>query len=116
MSDFTVDDNTKFIAESIFSKPPGQKNSINLSLDEETSDIAKEDGVEPFIFNILTIITMYGVEMLFGHRNILKLTNVQIGLIKEYTRSYGYNLLINIEEKFGKKLLIINFERNEFIY
>lgn len=95
-------DNTEEIAQIIFTKPPGAVNSNNLSLEDETSYIAEQTGVEPFILNILRLITLHGIKILYGHTNILMLTKEQVDLIKEYTRSYGYNIKIE---------LLIGFER-----
>jgi hypothetical protein len=91
-----MDDNTFEIAQAIFSKQPGLLNSIDLSLEDETSFLAEKHGVNEFVSNILRIITLHGVKILFGDIKIKDLTNSQIDLIKEYTRSYGYDLNFTI--------------------
>jgi len=85
------------IAKKIFKNPPGDLNSIDLGLEEETIEYAIIDGYDNFILNILKIITLHGVKILFGHDNITSLSEDEIFLIKRYTRSYGYNLLIKLE-------------------
>lgn len=97
------------IGEKIFSKPPGNLNSIDLALEEQTAEIAEEDGIEQFTSNILRIITTSGINVLFGHVNFMKLTDNQIELIKKYTRSFGYNLNLDVDKE--KKQLLVYFER-----
>jgi hypothetical protein len=88
-------DNISEIVEGIFSQPPKEENSIQLQLeDEETSRIAEESGVDEFVFNILCLITLGGIEYLFGHKNILELTESQFNYIQEYVRSYGYHIVL----------------------
>ena len=89
------EDNIQEIAESIFTKPPGAPNSIQLQLEEMTAEIADKEGVENFIFNILCLITYKGVEMLFGHNKIHELSQKQFNLLTEYVRSYGYDLVVH---------------------
>lgn len=86
-------DNIKEIVEQIFSEGPKSPNSICLQLEEETSYIAQEEG-EQFVFNILCLITLGGIEYLFGHKNILDLTESQFEYIQEYVNSYGYTILL----------------------
>jgi hypothetical protein len=102
-------DNTRSIAEQIFTKRLQPKNSIQLQLEEQTYDMALTDpvGAERFVMNIIGMITMHGVDILFGHRNILSLTENQINLLQEYTYSYGYKIITKVE---GNNLLI-GFEK-----
>jgi hypothetical protein len=88
-------DNIKEIVKGIFSEPPKQPNSIQLYLEEETSVIANIDGVDDFVFNILCLITIGGIEYLFGHKNILELTESQFEYIQEYANSYGYRIVLH---------------------
>lgn len=88
-------DNINEIAESIFTRQPGLPNSIQLQLDEATADIAEQEGVENFIFNILYLITFRGIEILFGHRKIHDLREHQYKLLNEYVLSYGYRLNVH---------------------
>ena len=89
-----MDSNIDEIVEQIFSKPPGPPNSIQLQLEEQTAEIASQDGVENFIFSILCMITVKGIEKLYGHKEIHALTEKQIHVIKRYVESYGYKLKI----------------------
>ena len=94
-----MDDNTIYIAEAIFSKPPGEKGSIDLGIeDPETINNYSNDPVL-FTNEILTKITMYGVYILYGHSDITLLTERNVNLIREYTLSYGYDIRYEIEEK-----------------
>jgi hypothetical protein len=109
-----TDDNTfeigpEEIAEKIFSKPPGDLNSIDLTLERQTAEIAEQEGIEMFVSNILRIITLTGIRILFGDIRFVDLTDDQIFLIKRYTRSYGYNLKMNIDEE--SRQLYVYFER-----
>jgi hypothetical protein len=89
-------DNLEEIAEKIYSKPYGEPNSIQLELEEVTSDIAFNYGIESFISNILYIITMKGIKILYGKDiNVLNLTEKQLDTIKMYVKSYGYKLIIS---------------------
>ena len=106
------DDNTfemgpEEIGEKIFSNLPGELNSIDLALEEQTAEIAELEGIEQFTSNILRIITMTGIKILFGDVNFLNLTETQVELIKRYTRSFGYNLKINQDDQ----QLFVYFER-----
>lgn len=102
-------DNTRSIAEQIFTKRPQPKNSIQLQLEEQTSEIALTDplGAERFVMNIIGMITMHGVDILYGHKNILSLSDNQINLLQEYTCSYGYKIITKVE---GNNLLV-GFEK-----
>jgi hypothetical protein len=91
---YTVDkmDNIEEIATEIFGKPPGAPNSIQLQLEDATADIAVQEGVDNFVFNILCLLTFRGMEILYGHKNMLQLTEQNFDLISEYVRSYGYKI------------------------
>jgi hypothetical protein len=103
------EDNTRYIAEQIFSKSPGEENSINLQLDESTVDFMENEGYNKnrFIQDIISMITLHGVQILFGHKNVRKLTEDQIFLIKQYTRSYGFNMIL----KADANKVMIEFEK-----
>ena len=88
-------DNINEIANSIFTRPPGLPNSIQLQLEDVTADIAQQEGVDNFIFNILYLITFRGIEILFGHRKVHTLTENEYMLLTEYVRSYGYHLIVH---------------------
>lgn len=88
-------DNINEIAEGIFNYPPKSANSIQLQFEEETADYAMQDGYENFLFNILFLITFRGIEILYGHRNILELTRNQYNKVNEYVKSYGYILRVD---------------------
>ena len=99
-------DNTKEIAEQIFKKSPGKKNSIQLQLDDN-SDFSENS--EKYITDVLSMITLHGINILFGHSNLLELNETQINLIKQYTYSFGYNFKYEIDEEKGN--LYIYFEK-----
>ena len=83
-------DNINEIAEGIFKKSPAPANSIQLQFEEQTADFAQQDGYENFLFNILFLITLRGIEILYGHREILQLTKRQYQRVNEYVNSFGY--------------------------
>lgn len=96
-SDNIVDesDNIEEIANNIFNYPPKDPNSIQLQFEEMTADFAKNEGYEKFLFNILFLITFRGMEMLYGHRDILALNKKQFDKLNMYVNSYGYELKVN---------------------
>jgi hypothetical protein len=102
-------DNTRSIAEQIFNKYPGVPNSIDLQLDDSTIDFIENEGYisHNFIRDVLSVITLHGVEILFGHKNIILLNEEDLFLLKKYTRSYGYELSIKIEDR----TIMIGFEK-----
>lgn len=102
-------DNTRYIAEQIFTKPPGEPNSIDLQLDDSTVNFIEDEGYIPhnFIRDVLSVITLHGVEILFGHKNIMMLSESDLLLVKRYTRSYGYELNIKVEDR----TIMIGFEK-----
>ena len=102
-------DNLEEIAQIIFTKPYGEPNSIQLQLEEVTSDIALKYGIENFISNILCIITIKGIKILYGEDiNILLLSESQLNTIKMYIRSFGYDLIISNDKSDISK---INFKK-----
>lgn len=95
-----MDDNTRDIAEQIFTRPPGEPNSIDLSLDDSTVNFMNESqniDSHKFIRDIISMITLYGIEILFGHKNIMALTEDELFLLKKYTRSYGYDMNVHLD-------------------
>lgn len=105
-------DNTREIANQIFTRPPQPKNSIQLQLEEQTSDIATKEGADKFIFEILSVITLHGVQILFGHRDIVSLTEENLFLLQKYVHSYGYHIKTDIRKDLtGRKHLIIGFDK-----
>lgn len=85
-------DNIDEIADAIFSKPPGAPHSVQLQLEDVTAQMAEQEGVENFIFNILCLLTFKGMEKLYGHKNMLTLTENQFETVQAYVASYGYKL------------------------
>lgn len=93
------EDNLDEIAQSIFDRPvPLPEGSVQLQLEEMTSYIAEEEGVEKFIFNILCILTMKGIDILYGEKNFLDLTKEQFEILCNYVRSFGYKLVVLANE------------------
>lgn len=87
MDDF---DNLREIAENIYSKEPLESNGIQLQLEENAENVD-----EMYIFNIIYLITFYGIKYLYGEDiEILALSKEQFDVIKKYVRSYGYELVI----------------------
>jgi hypothetical protein len=90
-------DNINEIVEKLFSKHPLDENSIQLELDEESSFIALED-FDNYIFELMCLITLGGIEYLFGHRNLLQLTEDQFNLLNLYIKSIGYKIIIKTND------------------
>lgn len=87
-------DNLKEIAQAIYGRPSGDPNTVQLQLDEETYN---ENGGS-VIFEILYLITYYGIQILYGNVKITELTRDQFENVKRYVRSYGYNLIVLTED------------------
>lgn len=104
-----MDDNTRYIAEQIFNNPPATINSIDLELDDSTIDFIECENVSlhNYIRDIISMITLHGIEILYGHRNIMSLSDNQLFVIKQYTRSYGFELNIKIEDH----TIIVTFDK-----
>ena len=82
--------NLREIAQAIYQKPCGEANSVQLQLDEETYN---ESG-KYIVFEILYLITYYGIEILYGDVKIIDLTKDQFDNVKGYVRSYGYDIIV----------------------
>lgn len=95
MQNDNINNNLDFIANEIFKYQPGLKNSICLELEEESSFIAKEDGYENYIFNVLYLITIKGIKILYGHQNIMLLSEDEFKTVEKYVQSYGYDIIVN---------------------
>lgn len=92
-----MDDNTYELAQQIFTKPPQKPFSIQLFFEEETSHLAQKTDIDNFINEVLFLITLHGIEILFGHKNLKCLTEENICLIKQYIHSYGYDVILKDE-------------------
>lgn len=98
-------DNTREIAEQIFGKPIRPANSIQLFLEEQTSDLATRTNAAQFINEILSVITLHGIEILFGHRDLSLVTPEQADKVNAYVRSFGYKVVnTNGKHEFVKVL------------
>ena len=93
MCDGDTLDNTREIAEQIFRKPAGPPDSIQLFLEEQTSDLATRTNAIRFINEILSVITLHGIEILYGHRDLNMITTEQADRVYEYVRSFGYKIV-----------------------
>lgn len=88
-------DNTRYIAEQIFSQPPRPPKTIQLQLEEQTADlgIKSTEGIQVFIYKIVGLITYHGVEILYGHKDLSLLTEKEYIRIREYVNSFGYDII-----------------------
>lgn len=89
----SMEDNLDELAERIFAGRPKPRCSIELQLEEDTADIAEDEGLE-FIFKILYLLTHKGMQILFGEQNVYNLTEGQFNILQQYTNSYGYNIIV----------------------
>jgi hypothetical protein len=99
--DTETDDNTRYIAEQIFSKPVGKPKSIQLQLEEQTADLGFKDpsGFQSFVYKIVGMITYHGVKILFGHSNLHQLSENDYYLIRAYVNSFGYDIIKEIRDE-----------------
>lgn len=79
------DDNTMEIAKRIFLNPVKPPKSIVLKFDEENKDE---------MFEIFTLIMMYGIKLKYGDIDILSITDDQLFEIGTYMRSMGVNPIL----------------------
>lgn len=97
--DSNEDDNLDEIALAIFDRHiPLPAGSVQLQLEEMTSYIAEEEGVGAFIFNILCMLTMKGIDILYGEKQITDLTKEQYDSLCEYVKSFGYKLIVTAND------------------
>ena len=75
-------DNTREIAEAVFSQSCQKPCSIMLQFDEDNKDE---------LFEIMTLIMMHGIRIKYGDIDILQLTHDQLFEIGCYMRSMGVN-------------------------
>jgi hypothetical protein len=101
-------DNTRDIAVQIFSSDPMEPCSIQLQLEEACAQQAKtKEEVDDLIFDILVTITFYGIEILYNHRDLTKLSKSEFELVQKYTKSYGYMITSQVKDN----KLLIGFEK-----
>lgn len=98
------EDNTRDVAHQIFSLPPSEPNTINLGIENNLTSVDTN-----LIRDVVSLITLHGIEYLFNHRNIMELSEDQFKLVKRYTRSYGFDLDIEINESVGS--IMIKFSK-----
>lgn len=94
-------DNLYDIAKSIFNNAIKPPKTYCLSLEEISLEIAEKQGFDEYIQGLLSIITVHGIEILYGHKNINILKENEIDTIKMYVKSYGYILK---QKEFDNKL------------
>lgn len=87
------------IARIIFSQPPQPPYSIQLQLDETSADEAQRDP-KIVINEMLTLFLLAGIQVKWGPDFTLKeITPGKLEQLKQYSRSVGYEPLIEIEEE-----------------
>jgi hypothetical protein len=87
-------DNIEQIAETIFRYPPKDPCSIELQLDTLEGE---GESIE-VVFNILCVLTLKGVNILFGEKNIIELEISEFLLLQKYVRSYGYEMIVTAND------------------
>jgi hypothetical protein len=104
----TQSDNTRDIAVQIFSSEPMDSCAIQLQLEETCAQQAQtKEEIDDLIFDILVTITFHGIEMLYNHRDITKLSKTEFELVQTYTKSYGYMITSQVKDN----KLLIGFEK-----
>lgn len=87
-------DNLDELAEQIFGQPVRPPHSVQLQLEDATADIAEQEGVENFVFNILYLLTHKGMKILYGDRKMSDLTEAEFNVIQAYVNSFGYTIIV----------------------
>ena len=93
-------DNINEIVKRLFSEDYKPPKSIQLQLEEESSFLAQSDYAN-YIFELMCLITLGGIEYIYGHKNILSLSEDQFNTIQYYINSIGYKIVL---ETNGKKI------------
>ena len=78
-------DNTRDIAENIFTNQVKEKCSIQLQLDEFIDDNELQ--------SMLSMITAHGVAILYHPKNIFQLDATEFARLQEYVNSFGYEMV-----------------------
>lgn len=86
-------DNINEIVKMLFSKDYNPPKSIQLELEEESSFIAKLD-YDNYMFELMCLITLGGIEYLYGHKDITSLSQGQFNTIQCYINSIGYKIIL----------------------
>lgn len=98
------EDNTKEVAHQIFSLPPSEPNTISLGIENDLTSVDTN-----LIRDVVSLITLHGIEYLFNHRNIMELSEEQFLLVKRYTLSYGFDVSVEVNEDAGS--IMIKFSK-----
>ena len=86
----TVTTNLPGIADILFSKPPQDPRTIGLGLEDLSAD--QSDNSTPL--QIIRIISILGMERLFGHNDPMKLSEQDYDLLRKYIQSLGYDIKV----------------------
>ena len=99
--------NINLLVEKIFSKPPEEKNSIQLQLDYADNE---------YIFQLLLNILLSAIKFK-GYSSINELNNNQLIELKSYFNSFGFDIItsnINNINEYNYYCYMIYVENNEF--
>ncbi len=81
------------IAKRIFGLPvPMEPRTFTLGLEEQTMEIGEKEGMNGFVSEILSALTLEGIRVRFPDKTLIELTNQDVNLIKRYVESFGYIL------------------------
>jgi hypothetical protein len=83
----------------MFENGPKLKNSINLEFDTDTAiGQGYTARVEEELFEILLIVSFYGIKRLFNKDDILTITEHEYMTLNEYLASIGYKCLCLVND------------------
>lgn len=89
-----VETNIPYIAQQVFSIPPGPPCSIGLQLDTDVNDGRDEDQART-IFEILMTLTLKGMRVKYGENtDPRRLSEQQISTLQDYMKSFGWTFKI----------------------
>lgn len=104
-----IETNIYSIAKQICNQPPQPPNTIQLILDH---DVPSGSNLDDFEFALVRTFCLACINILFGENiNPLELTEKQIDRLKDYVKSIGYNLVIEVEESEDSYKFILLFQR-----
>lgn len=84
------------VAKSVFSKPPGPPNSVDLQLTDDSDEGSLSEDI---LLSMYIDLAAIGCEILWGkHVKIFTLSKEQFDTLQRYMNSFGVNLIVKCNE------------------
>ena len=103
-----IESNLRAIARAIFSEPPRPPGSFGLELEDDLPP-----GISPrhHINRVLTYFLLHGIATRWGNIALKELGGAELEVIRQYVRSIGYELELDLESDPGH--LLVDFTPGE---